>query len=73
MATGLKEVRKEDEDQETLPEVHRRDETDRETVHRLRQVRSGADLRPVPFEGGRYGMCRDNLPLDLAEEVPGND
>ena len=55
MATGPKEVRKEDEDQATLPEVHRRDEADREKAHHLRPVHSGADLRPVPVKGrGEY-------------------
>ena len=66
MAAGSEKIRKEDEDQETLPEVHRRDEAGRAKVHHLRPVQSGADLRPVPVEGGRDGMCGDNLPLDLA-------
>ena len=70
MATGVKEVRKEDEDQATLPEVHRRDEADREKVHHLRPVQSGANLRPVPLKGGRDGMRGDTLPLDLAGEAP---
>ena len=64
--TGPKEVRKEDEDQATLPEVHRREETNRAKVHHLRPVQSGANLRPVPVEGGRDGMCGDDLPVDLA-------
>ncbi len=71
MATGSKEVRKEDEDKETLPEVHRRDETNRAKVYHLRPVQPGADLRPVPVEGGRDGMRGDDLPLDMAGEAPG--
>ena len=70
MATRPKEVRKEDEYQTPLPEVHRRDEADREEVHRVWPVQSGADLRPVPVKGGRDGMCGDNLPVDLAGEAP---
>lgn len=70
MATGPKEVRKEDEDQATLPEVHRRDETNRAKVHHLRPVQSGADLRSVPVEEGRDGMCGDDLPVDMAGEAP---
>lgn len=68
MATGPKEVRKEDEDQATLPEVHRREETNRAKVHHLRPVQSGANLRPVSVELGREGMCEDNLPLNLADK-----
>ena len=71
MATGPKEVRKEDEGQAPLPEVHRRDEADSEEVHHLWPVQSGADLRSVPVEGGRDGMCGDDLPVDLAGEAPG--
>ena len=43
----------------------------REKVHHLRPVQSGANLRPVPVEGGRDGMRGDNLPLDLAGEAQG--
>ena len=71
MATDPKEVRKEDEDQATLPEVHRRDEADRAKVHHLRPVQSGADMWPVPLKGRRDGMRGDNLPLDMAGEAPG--
>ena len=58
MAAGTEEVRKEDEGQETLPEVHRRDKTDRAKVHHLRPVQSGADLRSVPLEGGKRWYAR---------------
>ena len=71
MATGVKEVRKEDEDQATLPEVHRRVEADGKAFHHLRPVQSGANLRSVPVEGGRDGLCGDYLPVDLAGEAPG--
>ena len=64
-------AQKKDEGTTTLPEVHRRDETDRAKVHHLRPVQSGADLRSVPVEGGRDGMRRDHLPLDMAGEAPG--
>ena len=48
MATGPKEVRKEDEGQAPLPEVHRRDEADSEEVHHLWPVRQS---RPIPLLG----------------------
>ncbi len=70
MAAGSEKIRKEDEDQATLPEVHRRDEADRAKVHHLWPVQSGADLWPVPLKGRRDGMRGDNLPLDLAGEAP---
>ena len=60
MAAGPTEERKADEGQATLPEVHRRDEADRAKAHHL---------RTVPVEGGRDGMRRDHLPLDLAGEA----
>ena len=60
-----------DEGTTTLPEVHRRDETDRAKVHHLRPVQSGADLRSVPVEGGRDGMRRDHLPLDPGRRSAG--
>ena len=54
----------------TLPEVHRRDETDGKTVYHLGPVQSRADLWTVPIERGRDGICGDNLPMDLARETP---